>query len=358
MSQNEKRLFDRHKKQEEPPLEQTQAVPAVQDEITAEPAAEAPPKRNKYADKMNRKKRRLSKGARIGITAAAVALLLGGGIWAVVKSRDAGTEDVTQTTAMVSCGDLETYIEGSGVTAAKKREELGREVKGKVTQVLVAEGDEVHTGDPLLVIDPTETRKELADAQKGETIVTMKVKGYGEMQFKFFMKKAPLAVKNFVTLASNGYFDGQIFHRVINDFMIQSGDPTGTGTGGESIWGEDFDNEVCEELLPLRGSLCMANSGADTNGSQFFIVQAKADTAKKGLEEGNVELTKKQQALFLDQGGYPSLTGSYTVFGQMINGYDVLDKISGCKTQDNGSGEVSQPVKKVVIEKMTVSNAE
>lgn len=166
MSQNEKRLFGRHKKQEELPLEQTQAVPAVQDEITAEPAAEVLPKRNKYADKMNRKKRRLSKGARIGITAAAVALLLGGGIWAVVKSRDAGTEDVTQTTAMVSCGDLETYIEGSGVTAAKKREELGREVKGKVTQVLVAEGDEVHTGDPLLVIDPTETRKELADAQK------------------------------------------------------------------------------------------------------------------------------------------------------------------------------------------------
>ncbi len=62
------------------------------------------------------------------------------------------------------------------------------------------------------------------------------------------MKKAPLAVKNFVTLASNGYFDGQIFHRVINDFMIQSGDPTGTGTGGESIWGEDFDNEVCEDF--------------------------------------------------------------------------------------------------------------
>ena len=131
MSQNEKKVFGRHKKQEESPLEQTQAVPAVQDEIAAEPAAEASPKRNKYADKMNRKKRRLSKGARIGITAAAIALLLGGGIWAVVKSRDAGTENVTQTTAAVSCGDLETYIEGSGVTAAKKREELGREVKGK-----------------------------------------------------------------------------------------------------------------------------------------------------------------------------------------------------------------------------------
>ena len=107
----------------------------------------------------------------------------------------------------------------------------------------------------------------------------------------------------------------------------------------------------------LCGSLCVANSGR-YEWKSVFIVQAKADTAKKGLEEGNVELTKKQQALFLDQGGYPSLTGSYTVFGQMINGYDVLDKISGCKTQDNGSGEVSQPVKKVVIEKMTISNAE
>ena len=198
---------------------------------------------------------------------------------------------------------------------------------------------------------------QLAEAQKGETIVTMQVKGYGEMKFKFFMKKAPLAVKNFVTLASNGYFDGQIFHRVINDFMIQGGDPTGTGTGGESIWGEEFKNEVCDELLPLRGALCMANSGADTNGSQFSIVQAKSDTAKKGLEEGTMDFTKKQKQLFLDQGGYPSLTGSYTVFGQMIEGYDVLDKIAACETKDSGSGEQSQPVKKVVIEKMAVSNA-
>ena len=146
---------------------------------------------------------------------------------------------------------------------------------------------------------------QLAEAQKGETIVTMQVKGYGEMKFKFFMKKAPLAVKNFVTLASNGYFDGQIFHRVIND----------------------------------------------------FIVQAKSDTAKKGLEEGTMDFTKKQKQLFLDQGGYPSLTGSYTVFGQMIEGYDVLDKIAACETKDSGSGEQSQPVKKVVIEKMAVSNA-
>lgn len=200
---------------------------------------------------------------------------------------------------------------------------------------------------------------QLADAQKGETVAVMKVKGYGEIKFKFFLKQAPLAVKNFVTLADNGYFNGQKFHRVINDFMIQSGDPTGTGTGGESIWGETFENEISDQLLPLRGALCMANSGADgTNGSQFFVVQAKADTAKQVMDEGTMEFTDEQREKFLDQGGYPSLNGSYTVFGQMIDGYDVLDRIAASETQDNGSGEESQPVKDIVIEKITISNAE
>ena len=199
---------------------------------------------------------------------------------------------------------------------------------------------------------------QLADAQKGETIAVMKVKGYGELKFKFFLKQAPLAVKNFVTLADSGYFNGQKFHRVMNDFMIQSGDPTGTGTGGESIWGETFENEISDQLLPLRGALCMANSGTDgSNGSQFFIVQAKADTAKEVMEEGTMEFTEKQKQLFLDQGGYPSLNGSYTVFGQMIDGYDVLDRIAASKTKDNGTGEESQPVKDIVIQKITISNA-
>ena len=181
----------------------------------------------------------------------------------------------------------------------------------------------------------------------------------GKIVFALKPEIAPKACENFIGLVQKGYYDGVSFHRVIKDFMIQGGDPSGTGRGGQSVFGKSFDDEFKPNVtFDKAGLLAMANAGPNTNGSQFFIVQAKADTAKKGLEEGNVELTKKQQALFLDQGGYPSLTGSYTVFGQMINGYDVLDKISGCKTQDNGSGEVSQPVKKVVIEKMTVSNAE
>ena len=206
-------------------------------------------------------------------------------------------------------------------------------------------------------INGAKKTNQLGEVSKGETIAVMKVKGFGEMKFKFFLKKAPLAVKNFVTLAANGYYDGQIFHRVINDFMIQSGDPTGTGTGGESIWGKEFENETSGDLLPLRGSICMANAGPDTNGSQFFIVQAKSDTAEEALDAGTIKLTEKQEKLFREQGGYPSLTGSYTVFGQMIEGYDILDKIAAVETQDSGSGEVSHPTKDVVIEKITIESA-
>lgn len=123
------------------------------------------PKRNKYADKMNKKKSRLSKGVRIGIGIAVIVLLVAAGIFLVFKTRNTGTELEGETTAVASRGMLETYIEGSGVTAAKKREELGRDLKGKVTDVLVEVGDEVKKGDKLVVVNPTETRKELETAQ-------------------------------------------------------------------------------------------------------------------------------------------------------------------------------------------------
>ena len=123
------------------------------------------PKRNKYADKMNKKKSRISKGVRIGIGIAVIVLLLAVGIFLVWKTRNTGTELQGETTAVATRGMLETYIEGSGVTAAKKREELGRDLKGKVTDVLVEVGDEVKTGDKLVVVNPTETRQELETAQ-------------------------------------------------------------------------------------------------------------------------------------------------------------------------------------------------
>ena len=96
---------------------------------------------------------------------------------------------------------------------------------------------------------------------------------YGEMKFQLFPKQAPKAVENFVGLAKKGFYDGIVFHRVIKDFMIQGGDPTGTGMGGQSIWEKPFEDEFSNHLFNLRGALSMANAGPNTNGSQFFIVQ-------------------------------------------------------------------------------------
>ena len=118
--------------------------------------------------------------------------------------------------------------------------------------------------------------KQMALPEKGEQIAIIKVKDYGSMKAKFFPKVAPKAVENFVTHSKEGYYDGLLFHRVINDFMIQGGDPEGTGRGGESIWHEGFGTELDYELVPYRGSLCMAMSSLPNSiGSQFFITQAK-----------------------------------------------------------------------------------
>ena len=115
--------------------------------------------------------------------------------------------------------------------------------------------------------------KQLDKPQKGETMAVMHT-SMGDIAIRLFADKAPKTVENFTTHAKNGYYDGLKFHRVINDFMIQGGDPRGNGTGGESIWGGSFADEFDVELHNLRGALSMANAGPNTNGSQFFIVQA------------------------------------------------------------------------------------
>lgn len=182
--------------------------------------------------------------------------------------------------------------------------------------------------------------KEVLD---GEILVRMNTT-MGSIDIKLFPKQAPKTVENFVTHAKNGYYNGIIFHRVINGFMIQGGDPTGSGMGGESIYGETFEDEFHKELYNLRGALSMANAGPNTNGSQFFIVQAKeAIGVQPGTPEEIVEA-------YNEKGGTPHLDGAHTVFGQVIEGMDVVDNIAAVPTMMFGD----RPHEDVTIQSIDV----
>lgn len=187
--------------------------------------------------------------------------------------------------------------------------------------------------------------------EEGEEIAVMTT-NMGTIKIKFFPKYAPKAVENFITHSKDGYYNGLIFHRVINDFMIQGGDPKGTGTGGESIWKQPFEDEFNPMLHNFRGALSMANSGANTNGSQFFIVQAKEvmkDLIPQMKEVGAQYFPEDAIKKYEEVGGTPHLDYKHTVFGQVFEGMDIVDKIATVKT-----GENDKPVKDVVIKKIEI----
>lgn len=188
--------------------------------------------------------------------------------------------------------------------------------------------------------------KQLEKISAGDTVAVIHT-NMGDISVKLFPEDAPMAVENFTTHAKNGYYNGIIFHRVINGFMIQGGDPTGTGMGGESIWGRSFEDEFTPELHNLCGALSMANAGPSTNGSQFFIVQA--DTVPesmlsqmKELEDNGfpAEITEAYEKL----GGTPWLDFKHTVFGQVFEGMDTVNSIAGVKVDPN-----DKPFEDVVI---------
>ena len=127
----------------------------------------------------------------------------------------------------------------------------------------------------------------------------------GVIEIKLMPQIAPKACENFTKLVQQGYYDGIIFHRVIKGFMIQGGDPTGTGRGGQSVWGEPFEDEVTKDVtFDKPGLVAMANAGPDTNGSQFFITLAKT----------------------------PWLNMKHTIFGEVVSGFDVVKKIESVET--------------------------
>lgn len=172
----------------------------------------------------------------------------------------------------------------------------------------------------------------------------------GDITLQLFDKLAPKTVKNFVELAQDGYYDGVIFHRVIPNFMIQGGDPTGTGRGGKSIYGEQFEDEFSDQLFNLRGALSMANAGPNTNGSQFFIVtmnevpaQMVGQLEAAGFPAEIIDAYKKR-------GGTPWLDNKHTVFGHLVAGEDVAQAIQNVERD-----AADKPLEDVTIETIDIS---
>jgi len=204
---------------------------------------------------------------------------------------------------------------------------------------------------------------ETTENEKTAVIETNK----GKIKVKLFPEYAPKAVENFIKLSQQDYYNGVIFHRVINNFVIQAGDPTGTGAGGESIWKEPFENEVTPLLRNIRGALCMANSGKDTNQSQFYIVQNKnldsnirnqldyfIENQDKYVEDTQITISqlypKEIIQEYIKNGGLPYLDYDYTVFGQVLEGMNIVDEIASVETNSS-----DKPIEDIVINKIIIN---
>ncbi len=176
--------------------------------------------------------------------------------------------------------------------------------------------DSVPTTPPVKTGNPVGFSGQMLSGKHSVILKTSK----GDVTVELDADKAPKTVTNFIVLSQAGYYNGLTFHRVMQDFMIQGGDPNGNGTGGESIFGPEFEDEIKDnDLLMDRGMIAMANRGPNTNGSQFFII------------------TK--------EGGTPWLIGKHTVFGKVTKGMDIVDAISKVPT-----GEANKPIDPMTFE--------
>lgn len=291
---------------------------------------------------------------------------------------------------MTGCGDADSGSDNSSSTAGSDSSSLTESTaSAPAKQYTLAE---LGLGTDYYDDKEHKVGYQLETPDIGEEIAVMHT-SMGDITMRFFPEAAPNTVENFVTHAKEGYYDGLTFHRVIDEFMIQGGDPSGDGTGGESISGEPFEDEFSNKLFNIRGSVSMANSGADTNGSQFFINQAKDvdmsqydeswktmyDALCQYKESGELEqfveyysqfaytqfydtelINDEIRKLYEKEGGNPSLDGAFnvvdrghTVFAQVIDGMDVVDKIAAVQTDFN-----NKPTQDVIIESIDIVNYE
>lgn len=191
--------------------------------------------------------------------------------------------------------------------------------------------------------------------EKGEEIIVMTIEGYGDIKIKLFKDQAPAGCENFSHHAKTGYYDGLIFHRIINNFMIQGGDPLGMGFGGESIWGESFDGGTHADLIHVPGAVCYANSGSTaTNGSQFYIVTGDVVDADMiaQYQSAGYPISDDAAKIYEEIGmGTPFLDGSYTVFGQVFDGLDIVYELQGVETDNTDKPLVDVVMEEVKVEK-------
>lgn len=178
--------------------------------------------------------------------------------------------------------------------------------------------------------------------------VTLKT-NMGDITLQLFPEEAPKTVENFVGLAEKGYYDGVIFHRVIPNFMIQGGDPTGSGMGGDSLFGGSFEDEFSSSLFNLKGALSMANAGPNTNSSQFFIVTMSDLPEQMASQLEDAGFPEEIITAYKEKGGTPWLDQKHTVFGHLVDGYDVAEAIQ--KVDRNA---MDKPNKDVVIESVSI----
>ena len=283
---------------------------------------------------------------------------------------------------------------GQGGSSSSPASQESSSSSSQETSSSQAQGE---TGEPVEYEAPQ--LLQLGDVPAGNPQAAIET-SMGTITVVLYPEQAPKAVENFITHAQEGYYDGLTFHRVIDDFMIQGGDPNGDGTGGESIWGESFEDEFSDQLHNFRGALSMANAGYDTNGSQFFIVQADTvsmneedamlnmylndqldkatqelmdyqasgatqEELEAKLDELNSQLNEKvtagvpeeervrfeeAAAAYQELGGTPHLDYKHTVFGQVIDGMDVVDAIAAVETDESDA-----PVQPVTILSITVT---
>ena len=250
--------------------------------------------------------------------------------------------------------------------------------------------------NPSINHDDNKVGFQLDAPNDGDTIAIMHT-SKGDIKLRLFADQAPKTVTNFINLAKEGKYDNTIFHRVINDFMIQGGDyENADGTGGTSSYGESFEDEFCDKLFNIRGAVSMANSGPDTNGSQFFINQTTPEAYKNNggfsafeNQWANIKVQLENykdselisafvqqygtycyntdvisndiKKLYDDNGGNPYLDGAYnavdrghTVFAQVIEGMDVVDSIASVAV-DSSTNKPTEDVKVTSVEITTYS---